>query len=120
MIAVDFKRGYPETQVVVVVGIAGLLRKKAFYELFSSGEECLSASYDALLGTLLGDTARGFGSKPGPPGSSASPRPPARIALPFLGPARAPASGSRLRSALRTKRGGQTAASLIAPFRPEI
>lgn len=64
MIDVVSERGYPETRVVDVIGVAGVSRK-TFYELFSSKEDCFLAAYDVLLGNLLGDTARGFESKPG-------------------------------------------------------
>jgi AcrR family transcriptional regulator len=64
MIEVVSERGYPETRVVDVIGVAGVSRK-TFYELFSSKEDCFLATYDVLLGNLLGDTARGFESKPG-------------------------------------------------------
>jgi AcrR family transcriptional regulator len=66
MIEVVSERGYPETRVVDVIGAAGVSRK-TFYELFSSKEDCFLATYDVLLGNLLGDTARGFESKPGAP-----------------------------------------------------
>ena len=66
MIEVVSERGYPETRVVDVIGVAGVSRK-TFYELFSSKEDCFLATYDVLLGNLLGDTARGFESKPGLP-----------------------------------------------------
>lgn len=66
MIEVVSERGYPETRVVDVIGIAGVSRK-TFYELFDSKEDCFLAAYDVLLGNLLGDTASGFESKPGAP-----------------------------------------------------
>ena len=66
MIEVVAERGYPETRVVDVIGVAGVSRK-TFYELFASKEDCFLAAYDVLLGNLLGDTARGFESKPGAP-----------------------------------------------------
>jgi AcrR family transcriptional regulator len=66
MIEVVSERGYPDTRVVDVIGVAGVSRK-TFYELFTSKEDCFLATYDVLLGTLLGDTARGFESKPGAP-----------------------------------------------------
>ena len=62
MIEVVSERGYPETRVVDVIGVAGVSRK-TFYELFTSKEDCFLATYDVLLGNLLGDTARGFESK---------------------------------------------------------
>lgn len=64
MIEVVAERGYPETRVVDVIGVAGVSRK-TFYELFDSKEDCFLATYDVLLGNILGDTARGFESKPG-------------------------------------------------------
>jgi AcrR family transcriptional regulator len=66
MIEVVAERGYPETRVVDVIGVAGVSRK-TFYELFASKEDCFLATYDALVDKLLGDTARGFESKPGAP-----------------------------------------------------
>jgi AcrR family transcriptional regulator len=66
MIEVVSERGYPETRVVDVIELAGVSRK-TFYEQFSSKEECFLATYDELLVNLLGDTARGFESKPGAP-----------------------------------------------------
>jgi AcrR family transcriptional regulator len=66
MIEVVSERGYPETRVVDVIGVAGVSRK-TFYELFTSKEDCFLATYDVLLGRLLGDTAKGFESKPGAP-----------------------------------------------------
>ncbi len=66
MIEVVSERGYPETRVVDVIGVAGVSRK-TFYELFDSKEDCFLAAYDVLLGNLLGDTAGGFESKPGAP-----------------------------------------------------
>jgi AcrR family transcriptional regulator len=66
MVEVVSERGYPETRVVDVIGVAGVSRK-TFYELFTSKEDCFLATYDMLLGNLLGDTARGFQSKPGAP-----------------------------------------------------
>ena len=66
MIEVVSERGYPETRVVDVIEVAGVSRK-TFYELFSSKEDCFLATYDVLLGNLLGDTARGFESKSGEP-----------------------------------------------------
>ena len=66
MIEVVSERGYPETRVVDVIGVAGVSRK-TFYELFASKEDCFLAAYDVLLGNLLGDTAQGFESKPGAP-----------------------------------------------------
>lgn len=64
MIEVVAERGYPDTRVVDVIAVAGVSRK-TFYELFKSKEDCFLATYDVLLGNLLGDTARGFESKPG-------------------------------------------------------
>lgn len=66
MIEVVSERGYPETRVVDVIEVAGVSRK-TFYELFDSKEDCFLATYDALLGRLLGDTARGFEARPGAP-----------------------------------------------------
>jgi AcrR family transcriptional regulator len=66
MIEVVSERGYPETRVVDVIGVAGVSRK-TFYELFTSKEDCFLAAYDVLLGNLLGDTARGFETKQGAP-----------------------------------------------------
>src|SRR5262249_57041077 len=66
MIEAVGERGCPETRVVDVIEVAGVSRK-TFYELFASKEDCFLAAYDVLLGNLLGDTARGFESKPGSP-----------------------------------------------------
>jgi AcrR family transcriptional regulator len=62
MIAVVSERGYPETRVVDVIGVAGVSRK-TFYELFDSKEDCFLAAYDVLLGNLLGEAADAFESK---------------------------------------------------------
>src|SRR5262249_11472279 len=64
MIEVISERGYPDTRVVDVIGVAGVSRK-TFYELFASKEDCFLATYDVLLGELLGGTAKGFDSRPG-------------------------------------------------------
>lgn len=64
MIEVVSARGYPETRVVDVIGVAGVSRK-TFYELFESKEDCFLAAYDVLLGTLLTDATNAFESKPG-------------------------------------------------------
>jgi AcrR family transcriptional regulator len=66
MIEVVSGRGYAETRVVDVIGIAGVSRK-TFYELFDSKEDCFLAAYDVLLGNLLGDAVDGFESRPGAP-----------------------------------------------------
>jgi AcrR family transcriptional regulator len=66
MIEVVSERGYPDTRVVDVIGVARVSRK-TFYELFESKEDCFLAAYDVLVGNLLGDTATGFESKPGAP-----------------------------------------------------
>lgn len=66
MIEVVSERGYPETRVVDVIGVAGVSRK-TFYELFDSKEDCFLAAYDVLVGNLLSDTANGFESQPGAP-----------------------------------------------------
>ncbi|HEU5063119.1 MAG TPA: TetR/AcrR family transcriptional regulator [Solirubrobacterales bacterium] len=66
MIEVVSERGYPETRVVDVIGVAGVSRK-TFYELFDSKEDCFLAAYDGLLENLLGDAANGYESKQGAP-----------------------------------------------------
>jgi AcrR family transcriptional regulator len=66
MIEVVSERGYPETRVVDVIGVAGVSRK-TFYELFDSKEDCFLAAYDVLLGNLLGEATEAFESKPGSP-----------------------------------------------------
>jgi AcrR family transcriptional regulator len=66
MIEVVSERGYGDTRVVDVIELAGVSRK-TFYEQFSSKEECFLATYDTLLVNLLGDTVRGFESKPRAP-----------------------------------------------------
>ncbi|MFL5834479.1 MAG: TetR/AcrR family transcriptional regulator [Solirubrobacterales bacterium] len=66
MIEVVSKRGYPETRVVDVIGVAGVSRK-TFYELFDSKEDCFLAAYDVLLENLLAEASEAFESKPGAP-----------------------------------------------------
>jgi AcrR family transcriptional regulator len=66
MIEVVSERGYPETRVVDVIGVAGVSRK-TFYELFESKEDCFLAAYDVLLENLLGDVTDAFESKSGEP-----------------------------------------------------
>jgi AcrR family transcriptional regulator len=66
MIEVVSERGYPETRVVDVIGVAGVSRK-TFYELFDSKEDCFLAAYDVLLGNLLGEASEAFESSPGTP-----------------------------------------------------
>jgi AcrR family transcriptional regulator len=66
MIEVVSVRGYPETRVVDVIGVAGVSRK-TFYELFESKEDCFLAAYDVLLDNLLTDATNGFESKAGAP-----------------------------------------------------
>lgn len=62
MIEVVSERGYPETRVVDVIGVAGVLRK-TFYELFESKEDCFLAAYDLLVGNLGGaDDGRSGGA----------------------------------------------------------
>ena len=96
MIEVVSERGYPETRVVDVIGVAGVSRK-TFYELFDSKEDCFLAAYDVLLGNLLGDTADGFESQAGSAvgGAGRGRR---------WGAARPPRRASR-RGALRDRRG---------------
>jgi AcrR family transcriptional regulator len=64
MIEVVSERGYPETRVVDVIGVAGVSRK-TFYELFDSKEDCFLAAYDVLLDNLLEETTEGFESRAG-------------------------------------------------------
>jgi AcrR family transcriptional regulator len=59
MIEVVSERGYPDTRVVDVIGVAGVSRK-TFYELFDSKEDCFLAAYDVLLGNLLGEATEAF------------------------------------------------------------
>lgn len=66
MIEVVSERGYPETRVVDVIGVAGVSRK-TFYELFDSKEDCFLAAYDVLLGNLLSEATNGFESHPEAP-----------------------------------------------------
>jgi AcrR family transcriptional regulator len=66
MIEVVSARGYPETRVVDVIGVAGVSRK-TFYELFESKEDCFLAAYDVLLENILGEAADAFESLPGGP-----------------------------------------------------
>ena len=106
MIEVVSERGYPETRVVDVIEVAGVSRK-TFYELFSSKEDCFLATYDVLLGNLLGDTARGFESKPGAPWAE-------RIAAGPRRAAQTPRRASR-RGALRDRRGARRRARRRSP-----
>jgi len=64
MVEVVSERGYPETRVVDVIGVAGVSRK-TFYELFDSKEDCFLAAYDVLLENLLSDAGNAFESTPG-------------------------------------------------------
>ena len=66
MIEVVSQRGYPETRVVDVIGVAGVSRK-TFYELFESKEDCFLAAYDVLLENLLAEATDAFESRPGEP-----------------------------------------------------
>ncbi len=66
MIAVVSERGYPETRVVDVIGVAGVSRK-TFYELFESKEDCFLAAYDVLFENLLEGVTDAFESKSGEP-----------------------------------------------------
>jgi AcrR family transcriptional regulator len=66
MIEVVSARGYPETRVVDVIGVAGVSRK-TFYELFESKEDCFLAAYDVLLESLLGEATDAFESRTGDP-----------------------------------------------------
>jgi AcrR family transcriptional regulator len=66
MIEVISERGYPETRVVDVIGVAGVSRK-TFYELFESKEDCFLAAYDVLVGNLLREAGDAFESRPGSP-----------------------------------------------------
>lgn len=64
MIEVVAERGYPETRVVDVIGVAGVSRK-TFYELFESKEDCFLAAYDVLLESLLREATNAFESEQG-------------------------------------------------------
>ena len=64
MIEVVSQRGYPETRVVDVIGVAGVSRK-TFYELFDSKEDCFLAAYDVLLENILGEATDAFDSNAG-------------------------------------------------------
>jgi AcrR family transcriptional regulator len=66
MIGVVAERGYPETRVVDVIGVAGVSRK-TFYELFDSKEDCFLAAYDVLLESVLAEATDSFESRPGAP-----------------------------------------------------
>ena len=66
MIEVVSARGYPETRVVDVIGVAGVSRK-TFYELFESKEDCFLAAYDVLLENLLAEATDAFESRAGAP-----------------------------------------------------
>ena len=95
MIEVVSERGYPETRVVDVIGVAGVSRK-TFYELFDSKEDCFLAAYDVLLGNLLSDTAAAS-SRAGSAVGGAGRRRPGR-------PARPPRGASRRGAASRSSR----------------
>jgi AcrR family transcriptional regulator len=64
MIEVVSARGYPDTRVVDVIGVAGVSRK-TFYELFESKEDCFLVAYDLLIGNLLAEATDVFESQPG-------------------------------------------------------
>jgi AcrR family transcriptional regulator len=64
MVEVVSERGYPETRVVDVIGVAGVSRK-TFYELFDSKEDCFLAAYDVLLDNLFEETTENFESRAG-------------------------------------------------------
>ena len=66
MIEVVAERGYPETRVVDVIGVAGVSRK-TFYELFDSKEDCFLAAYDRLLDNLLEEAGEAFEERAGAP-----------------------------------------------------
>jgi AcrR family transcriptional regulator len=66
MVEVVSERGYPETRVVDVIGVAGVSRK-TFYELFDSKEDCFLAAYDVLLENLLEEATEAFESNSGAP-----------------------------------------------------
>jgi AcrR family transcriptional regulator len=66
MVEVVSERGYPETRVVDVIGVAGVSRK-TFYELFDSKEDCFLAAYDVLLENLIEEAGNAFESRPGAP-----------------------------------------------------
>jgi len=66
MIEVVSARGYPETRVVDVIGVAGVSRK-TFYEIFESKEDCFLAAYDVLLESLLREATDAFESRAGSP-----------------------------------------------------
>ena len=66
MIEVVSERGYPDTRVVDVIGVAGVSRK-TFYELFDSKEDCFLAAYDVLLENIIGEATNAFESKLGAP-----------------------------------------------------
>jgi AcrR family transcriptional regulator len=68
MIEVVSERGYPETRVVDVIGVAGVSRK-TFYELFESKEDCFLAAYDVLVENLLTEATEAFESRAGRPWS---------------------------------------------------
>jgi AcrR family transcriptional regulator len=68
MVEVVAERGFAETRVVDVIGVAGVSRK-TFYELFDSKEDCFLAAYEVLLGSMLGGVAEGFESQPAAPWS---------------------------------------------------
>jgi AcrR family transcriptional regulator len=66
MVEMVSARGYPETRVVDVIGVAGVSRK-TFYELFESKEDCFLAAYEVLLESLLGEATDAFEERAGLP-----------------------------------------------------
>jgi AcrR family transcriptional regulator len=52
MIEAIATRGYPQTSVKLVVGLAGVSRR-AFYEQFSGKEECFMATFDLIVNRIV-------------------------------------------------------------------
>ena len=67
MIEVVSERGYPETRVVDVIGVAGRLAQDLLRALHRARRTASWRPTTSSSATLLGDTAKGFESKPGAP-----------------------------------------------------
>lgn len=64
MVEVVAERGYIETTIADVIGVAGVSRK-TFYELFEDKEDCFLVAYDEWLGIIVEGTAEAYESDPG-------------------------------------------------------
>ncbi|HXA55509.1 MAG TPA: TetR/AcrR family transcriptional regulator [Solirubrobacteraceae bacterium] len=66
MIEAVATRGYPQTSVKLVVGLAGVSRR-SFYEQFSSKEACFTATFDLILARALRRLTRTYRAAAGDP-----------------------------------------------------